>query len=83
MAKQIEILDGYHLTQTERKAILLMLDKGIVNARNKTNTKNYCIISGWNDSGKKHYQVKIGTFGTHTIGAEKKWVYYHFIIKIN
>lgn len=84
MAKNsFTLIQGYHLTATEIKAIKQMLSNGMTWARNKPNTKNYTIVEGWQEQNKWHYKIKIGTFATHNIGALPSWDYNLFTIKLN
>ncbi len=78
---KIQILEGYGITQTERKSIAQMLTQGMTSARNRPNTKTYCIIQGW--PTLKEYVVRIGTFATWTIGANPSWNYSQVKIKIS
>ena len=78
---KIELLTGYHLTQTERASIKKVIESGHTFGRNKPNTKTYSIEKGWADNGNWHYTVKVGTFGTFTIGAAPRWDYQTVNIK--
>lgn len=80
---KIELLDGYHLTQTERAAIKTIIEAGQTYGRNRPNTKTYDFIEGWKEGGVWHYKVKIGTFATYTIGAAPRWDYSIVTIKTN
>lgn len=78
---KIELLSGYHLTQTERSAIKTIIEAGQTYGRNKPNTKTYDFIRGWVENGFWHYDVKIGTFGTYTIGSKPRFDYQIVTIK--
>jgi hypothetical protein len=64
----IQLINGYHLTVTEKRAINVMINKGWTQAGNKNRTKYYTIMQGWQESGEWYYKVKIETRGTFTIG---------------
>lgn len=69
-----------HLTATEKSHIKTIINKGMVSGSNRVN-KNYVIEKGWTQQNAWHYVVKIGTYATHTIGANPKWEYRTVIIK--
>ncbi len=75
----IKLLTGYHLTATERKAIVSMLKNGYHTARNKPNTKTYTVTSG--NPAEREYSIEISTFATVTIGRGPEWRKSQFTIK--
>lgn len=56
---KIELLKGWHLTATERKAISKMIKDGMVKASNSPQTKIYEILKGYQDRGFWFYTVRI------------------------
>lgn len=59
-----------HITATERKSILTMLNNGWVQCNNRPRTKHYCIVQGTPlQGGKWEYRIEIKTRETTTIGA--------------
>lgn len=68
---QIKIIEGYHLTATERKSIIKMLERGWTHARNLPKTKSYKITN----RTPEQFEIKIGTKQVWTIGDVAKWRY--------
>ena len=66
----IQLIQGVHITATEKKAINQMVSMGAMCVHNRPRTKVYTIIQGWQESGRWHYKVKIDTRGTFTIGRD-------------
>lgn len=59
-----------HITATERKGILTMLNNGWVQCNNRPKTKHYCLVKGTPLQGNKwEYLIEIQTRETTTIGA--------------
>lgn len=78
---KIQLLEGYHITQTEKRALSQILEAGQTYGKNRPNTKTYDFISGWIENGFWHYCVKIGTYATYTIGAKPRFDYQTVTIK--
>jgi hypothetical protein len=76
----IKMIQGYHLTQTESKALLQMLNNGLTNATNKPRTKQYLIVRGTPITGGYEFEVRIGTRERRTIGADVTTTYNQFVI---
>lgn len=74
----IKLIEGYHITATEKRSIRQMLDAGYKTVRNRPNTKSYEIIEEFDDD---RYKIKIGTKATWTIGDVPKWQYSTVIVK--
>ena len=63
-------LSAQHITATERKSILTMLNNGWVQCNNRLRTKRYSIVQGTPlQGGKWEYKIEIRTRETTTIGA--------------
>lgn len=67
---RLKLIDGYHATQTERKAIAYMIENGMKEGCTSTN-KCFEILSQSDDFVK----VKVSTKGVWTIGDKAKWMY--------
>lgn len=78
----MELIKGYHLTQTEKKAITQMIERGLTVASNKPGTKRYEIISGYLENGHWIKEIRITTRARNTIGGEVKNNVELFTIKI-
>ena len=63
-------VDSQHITATERKSILTMLNNGWLHCNNRPKTKQYCVVQGSPLKGNKwEYKIQIQTRETTTIGA--------------
>ena len=71
----IKLIEGFHITSTERKALITMLRNGWVRCSNKPRTKTYEILQGTPIGTKYRYKIRIGSFFTATIGANPQWNY--------
>ena len=71
----IKLIEGFHITSTEKKALVTMLLKGWVKCCNKPKTKTYEILQGTPIGSKYRYKVRIRSFYTATIGANPQWNY--------
>jgi glycine cleavage system H lipoate-binding protein len=78
----MQLIEGYHITQTEKKAIAQMIEKGYVQAHNKPNTKNYTVLQGTPKGKAWIYKIKIGTKARFSIGANIEWQYQTVTVKI-
>ena len=78
----MQLLEGYHVTQTEKKAISQMIEKGYVQAHNKPNTKSYCILQGSQQGNAWIYKIKIGTKARFSIGGDIDWQFQTVTVKI-
>jgi hypothetical protein len=59
-----------HITATERKSILTMLNNGWLYCTNRPRTKQYTVIQGTPlQGGKWEYKIEVRTRETTTIGA--------------
>ena len=74
---KLKIIEGYHLTSTERSAIKNMLQNDWSTARNKPNTKSYQIT----ERMPEQITIKIGSKAVWTIGDVPRWRYTILIIK--
>jgi hypothetical protein len=81
--KSIKMIKGYHLTQTEKKALLFMLNNGLTSASNKPRTKQYVITEGTKREKGYEHGVKISTRERSTIGADVDTSVSYFIIEAN
>jgi hypothetical protein len=81
--KKIKLVEGFHITKTEKKAIQKMLESGWVSCRNRPNTKNYEVLQGYQNNGQSRYKIRIGSFYTNTIGAKPQWNYTICLIETN
>jgi hypothetical protein len=61
---------AYHITQTERKAILTMLNNRWTFAHNRNKTKLYSVVSGTPRGNAYDYVIEISTRERTTIGAD-------------
>lgn len=77
----IQLISGYHLTAVERKSIVQMLNSGMINARNRPNTKSYVVYSGTQDGKDWIFEIKVGSKATWTIGGNPEWRYQTVKIK--
>lgn len=68
---KLKIIDGYHLTATERSAIKTMLQNDWTTAKNNPNTKNYQIT----ERTPEQITIKIGSKAVWTIGDVPRWRY--------
>lgn len=77
---RLKLIDGYHATQTEKKAIAYMIEKGMKEGCTSAN-KCFEILSQSDDFVK----VKVSTKGVWTIGDKAKWMYdtMTFELKVN
>lgn len=73
--QSIKLIEGFHITQTEKKSIASMLQNGWVFCRNKPNTKTYEILQGTPLGCKYHYKIRIGSFYTASPGKGPQWEY--------
>lgn len=69
----ITILNDCHLTATEKRALEIMIDSGMISAYNKVRTKAYEIIKGTPDKDNWIYDVKILTKSKWFVGDAAKW----------
>lgn len=74
---KLKIIEGYHLTSTERSAIKTMLLNDWTTAKNKPNTKNYLIT----ERTPEQITLKIGSKAVWTIGDVARWRYSILIIE--
>ena len=81
--KKIKLIDGFHITQTEKKAVQKMLESGWVQCRNRTNTKFYEILAGFQHHGLNRYKIRVGSYFTNSIGAKPQWNYTICLIETN
>ena len=77
----IQLIQGYHTTATEKRAIEQVINSGFDFGRNKPNTKNYFVRPDTENKDKDVYNVTIGTKAVWTIGGDLKWQYSKIIIK--
>ena len=71
--KGITLIEGYHITATERKSIIQMLINGLICATNRPNTKRYTILKGTPEGENYTYKVEISTKATWNIGGNPEW----------
>lgn len=69
----ITILNDCHITATEKRALELMIDSGMLSAYNKVRTKAYEIIKGTPDKNAYIYDIRIHTKSAWFIGETPKW----------
>ena len=69
----IKLIEGFHITPTEKKSIEAMLKAGLVSVRNRPDTKRYTIIQGWPVKNGWEYKIRIGTKSVWAIGDVAKW----------
>lgn len=79
MAIWITVLNDGYLTQTEKRSICQMIEKGLMKAENSTGTKRYVLSlrTGYNE-----FDVKISTLDTWTLGRGREWRSYNAVIRI-
>ncbi len=80
---KIKLIEGFHITQTEKKAVQKMLENGWDSCRNKPNTKNYKVLQEFQKNDHYYYKIRIGSFYTNTIGANPQWNYIACLIETN
>lgn len=71
----IQLIQGYHITATEKRAIETMIDNGMTGARNRPDTKRYSILQGTPTNNGYIFKIQIGTKAKWTIGDIAKWRY--------
>ena len=81
-AGRIKLLDGLHLTSTEKKHILYILENGLVEdfldaPRVINHTKSYQFFS----VEENIWEVRIGDYGVETIGRDPSWHYNTVVIE--
>ena len=79
--KAIKLLIGFHLTATEKKAILQIVNNGWAYATNRPKTKSYTVKSAYQAGSEYIYDIRIGTKATHSIGQAPTWQYNSVKIK--
>lgn len=78
----MELLEGYHITQTEKSAIYSMIKNGWCSANNRPNTKSYLVIQGTPSKDGYVYKIRIGTRCKFSIGGDIEWRYSNITIRM-
>ena len=75
-SSRLKLIDGYHLTSTDKKNILYLLDNNIIlDYIDQRITMNKVKSYRFDSLGSGLWEIEIGEYGTWTIGDVPKWQY--------